>query len=217
MNEKVEVLGMMFEKGTEPIVGALERDKNGVFYGTKYECDYMNLENIKPYLEGGEQYIEDDWGIVTYIFNKKLNMWVSRGLIDTIEVEVVAHSNSGCKADSIITEYIDDNSQYVYIPYVKIDTKIYEEPSTNNNPFVGKRSVEIGSVSEDGNSTSFFRGNVNCRYISEGKPYNGVIGINISGNTQFLILKLDDNDTTELKDKYITVEFCGKLENYISE
>lgn len=68
-------------------------------------------------------------------------------------------------------------------------------------------------MNENGEESSNFKGTVNCRYILEGKIYNGVIGF----DGMFMILKLDDNDTTELKDKYITVEFCGKLENYISE
>ena len=212
-NEKVEVLGMIFDKGTEPIIGALERNKDGVFYGTKYAYDYMNLENIKPYLEGGEQYIEEDCGIVTYTFNKKLNMWVMDDLIEGIEVEITPNANSTEYVDSIITEYIDDNSKYVYIPYAKIETKIYDIPSTDNNPFIGERSVSIGSMNKKGENNSFFKRNINCRYVSQQRTYSGVIGF----DNEFMYLKLDENDNTELQNKYITVEFCGKLENYISE
>lgn len=206
--EKVEVLGMMFDKGTEPLIGALQRDKNGFFYGTTYTYDERNLENIKPYLEGGEKYIDEDGESNTYTFNKKLNMWVGRSsYIDRIQIDIKAGSQYTALGNGTIIGYTDDIT-IIFVHHYSFKANIQYELSTN----IGEQSIKIGSVVEHSDSDACFKGVVNCKCVSEGKTYNGIIEFN--GNDIFL--KVDNNDITKLinKNEDIIINFCGKIEKY---
>ena len=76
--EKVEVLGMMFDKGTEPKIQYLQRNKDGVFYGPSYEYVENDLRAIMPYLEGGEIFIDFE-NVIVFVFLKYDDMCVWQG------------------------------------------------------------------------------------------------------------------------------------------
>lgn len=77
-NEIVMVLGIPFAKDDVIDIGKLQRDEDGTFYGISYENDEIYLDNLKPYLNGGEKYIDYTYSAL-YIFNKKADMWIGVG------------------------------------------------------------------------------------------------------------------------------------------
>jgi hypothetical protein len=206
--EKVEVLGMVFNRGEEPLIGALERDKDGNFYGTEFGYDYMNLQIIKPYLKGGERYIDNDGG--TYTFSKNFNDWIGLNSLGDVLINITPNDSEILEVTALTSEDYNNNEIDVFITYASFETKIHDSSKTNRKPFEGKHSVEVGLINDYEDSEIRFGNVVDCRYTYEEKTYNGELGF----DGEFIILKLDEADTVELKDKYITIEFCGKIKRY---
>ena len=74
--EKVEVLGMMFDKGEEPEIYTLQRNKDGIFYGPSVWYVENELRQIIPYLEGGEIYIDfENVNVLIFINTPHFKCW----------------------------------------------------------------------------------------------------------------------------------------------
>lgn len=71
--EKVEVLGMIFDKENMPEVGNLSVTKDGTFFGK--DADEQYLENIKSYVEDGTEFINCE-SQTFKIYSSKYNEWL---------------------------------------------------------------------------------------------------------------------------------------------